>query len=273
MTANGYTGNPPGGGGGDVTSVAGRTGAVVLGQSDITGLTAALADRATDTELTDGLATKAASSHTHAQADVTSLTADLALKAPLASPALTGNPTAPTQTAGNNTTRLATTAFVTTAVAGGGGGGAAMVVKRAIVSSGNITPQNTSGTWAALTGGPTLTIAAAVGDYISLEIMGVLMTTSSSTFYDLAVLAGASLVRFGSSGTGTPATEGDPAFYPDATFPRSGTVFDFVAEAGDIDAGDVTVCWAVKSGGFGALHAGFYPLRWRIINHGAVTVS
>lgn len=33
-------------------------------------------------------------------------------RAPLASPALTGNPTAPTQAAGNNSTRLATTAFV-----------------------------------------------------------------------------------------------------------------------------------------------------------------
>lgn len=43
--------------------------------------------------------------------------------APLASPALTGNPTAPTQAAGNNSTRLATTAFVTAAVAAGGGGG------------------------------------------------------------------------------------------------------------------------------------------------------
>jgi hypothetical protein len=32
--------------------------------------------------------------------------------APLASPALTGNPTAPTQTSGNNSTRIATTAFV-----------------------------------------------------------------------------------------------------------------------------------------------------------------
>src|SRR5215210_3052280 len=36
--------------------------------------------------------------------------------AKLASPDFTGNPTAPTQTAGNNTTRLATTAFVTTAI-------------------------------------------------------------------------------------------------------------------------------------------------------------
>ena len=40
----------------------------------------------------------------------------LGTKAPLASPALTGNPTAPTQTAGNNSTRLATTAYTRTAI-------------------------------------------------------------------------------------------------------------------------------------------------------------
>lgn len=61
----------------------------------------------------------AASSHTHAQSDITSLTSDLALKAPLASPALTGNPTAPTPTAGDNDTSIATTAFVNTNAAGG----------------------------------------------------------------------------------------------------------------------------------------------------------
>jgi hypothetical protein len=43
------------------------------------------------------------------------IAADL-LKAPLASPSLTGNPTAPTQAAGNSSTRLATTAFVSNAV-------------------------------------------------------------------------------------------------------------------------------------------------------------
>ena len=42
---------------------------------------------------------------------------DLALKAPLASPALTGTPTAPTATAATNTTQIATTAFVRTEVA------------------------------------------------------------------------------------------------------------------------------------------------------------
>lgn len=62
----------------------------------------------------------AASSHTHAEADVTGLTTDLAAKAPLASPTFTGNPTAPTPTAGDNDTSIATTAFVTTAVAAGG---------------------------------------------------------------------------------------------------------------------------------------------------------
>jgi len=37
-------------------------------------------------------------------------------KSPTASPTFTGTPAAPTQSAGNNTTRIATTAFVTTAV-------------------------------------------------------------------------------------------------------------------------------------------------------------
>jgi acetylglutamate kinase len=41
-----------------------------------------------------------------------SVTSSLALKAPLASPALTGTPTAPTQATSNNSTRIATTAFV-----------------------------------------------------------------------------------------------------------------------------------------------------------------
>jgi len=42
----------------------------------------------------------------------TSLSATVAGKADLASPALTGTPTAPTQAPGNDSTRIATTAFV-----------------------------------------------------------------------------------------------------------------------------------------------------------------
>jgi len=43
---------------------------------------------------------------------------DLSVYAPLASPALTGTPTAPTANAGTNSTRIATTAFVQTAING-----------------------------------------------------------------------------------------------------------------------------------------------------------
>lgn len=53
----------------------------------------------------------------NAKADDAATTAALGLKAPLDSPAFTNNPTAPTQVAGNNSTRLANTAFVATAVA------------------------------------------------------------------------------------------------------------------------------------------------------------
>jgi hypothetical protein len=53
----------------------------------------------------------ARATHTHLQSDVNNLPADLALKAPLASPALTGTPTAPTPTAGDNSTKVATTAL------------------------------------------------------------------------------------------------------------------------------------------------------------------
>lgn len=47
---------------------------------------------------------------------VASILTDIGLKAPLASPALTGTPTAPTASGGTNTTQIATTAFVQTAV-------------------------------------------------------------------------------------------------------------------------------------------------------------
>ena len=55
--------------------------------------------------------------HSHTMAQVSGLTAALALLATKADAVLTGNPTAPTQATGNSSTRLATTAFVANAVA------------------------------------------------------------------------------------------------------------------------------------------------------------
>ena len=59
----------------------------------------------------------APSTHSHPTSEITGLDAALAATAPLASPALTGTPTAPTATAGANSTQIATTAFVAAAVA------------------------------------------------------------------------------------------------------------------------------------------------------------
>ena len=70
--------------------------------------------------ITDKPATFPPSTHSHPISDVTSLQAALDAKAPLASPAFAGNPTAPTPTAGDNDTSIATTGFVTAAVTASG---------------------------------------------------------------------------------------------------------------------------------------------------------
>jgi hypothetical protein len=77
-----------------------------------------------DADLLDGQNSSAfaAASHTHAQSDVTNLVSDLAAKAPLASPAFTGTPTAPTPTAGDNSTKIATTAYVDAATSAAASG-------------------------------------------------------------------------------------------------------------------------------------------------------
>jgi hypothetical protein len=62
--------------------------------------------------------TATAGTNTTQVATTAFVTSALATLAPLASPAFTGTPTAPTATAGTNTTQLATTAFVAAAVAG-----------------------------------------------------------------------------------------------------------------------------------------------------------
>lgn len=65
------------------------------------------------------------------QTNLNQLFALLSLKANRASPALTGTPTAPTATEGDNSTQIATTAFVNTAIenaSSGGGGGTTIVV-------------------------------------------------------------------------------------------------------------------------------------------------
>lgn len=148
-----------------------------------------------------------------------------------------------------------------------------LIVRRGYVTSGNIVPQATPAAWQPLTGGPTFAIPASIGDYVDLAVAG--MWAPPGAFWDLAVLVGGNLVRFASTGGAVPAVEGDPALYAQpGSFRTFGWHFDFEGGAGDLDGGNVNIVWAVKGPGSGTLFASeSYPLRWRLINHGAVSLS
>lgn len=77
---------------------------------------AEVADAAPWAGITDKPTSFPPSTHSHAISQVTGLQTALDAKAALASPALTGTPTAPTAVTGTNTTQIATTAFVAAAI-------------------------------------------------------------------------------------------------------------------------------------------------------------
>ncbi|HEY3530395.1 MAG TPA: hypothetical protein VGK78_14710 [Nocardioides sp.] len=136
---------PEGSSSGAVSSVNGQTGAVVLDAGDVGAATtaqgaeadtaiqpgdlAAVATTGAYSDLTGTPSLGTAASHAATDFDTAGAAASaqttaesytdsaVAGLAPLASPAFTGNPTAPTPTAGDNDTSIATTAFVTNAVA------------------------------------------------------------------------------------------------------------------------------------------------------------
>ncbi len=97
--------SPASGPGSGVSSFNTRTGAVTPQSGDYSSFYDATGAAATAESNAQAFATSAVGTET------TRALAAEALLAPLASPALTGNPTAPTQGAGNNSTRLATTAY------------------------------------------------------------------------------------------------------------------------------------------------------------------
>jgi hypothetical protein len=101
---------------GDITTSAGSS-VTTLSNSGVTlGSYGSASSVATFTVDAKGrLTTANSTSIAIAQSQVTNLTSDLALKAPLDSPTFTGTPLAPTATPGTNTTQIATTAFVVAA--------------------------------------------------------------------------------------------------------------------------------------------------------------
>lgn len=159
-----------------------------------------------------------------------------------------------------------------------GGGGSGIVVNRERVavsgSGGLLTLNNSPSTWVQLTSSPTISIPAVAGDYLEFEILQMLFQPGAN-FLDLAVVVSAAAARYMVSDTNSPGAEGNPSFYPQpGTYRTYGPTFEFVAQAGDISGGNVTVAFWTKGAGTGTLYAHTdYPLKWRAVNYGAITVA
>lgn len=145
------------------------------------------------------------------------------------------------------------------------------IVRQSRITSGSITPPNTTPTWninATLNAPP---IPAAVGDFVEVSITA-LLGFSSSMFLDIAVISGASIVRYMGSGTATPLVEGNPGLYPtSSSFAGKMCPQGFVVEAGDLDGSNVQFALVSKAAGTGTILAtAAYPLQWLVKNLGAV---
>jgi hypothetical protein len=120
----------------------------------------------------------------------------LAAKAPLASPALTGTPTAPTAAPATNTTQIATTAFVQEALSGAGAGDMLKSVYDS-TNNGKVDVAETAEAvpWTGVTGKPS-TFTPAVHAHVTSDITGL----------DAALAAKAPLVSPDLTGTPTAPT-------------------------------------------------------------------
>ena len=176
------------------TKVDGTTGTFVTKDTTYSAATqsdAGLMSAADKTKL-DGIATGANKTTVDSSLSSTStnpvqnkvINTALAAKAPLASPALTGTPTAPTAAAGTNTTQIATTAFVKAAVDASASG--LNIFKTVKVGSTNIVADSATDTLT-LEAGDNITLTPdATNDKVTI--------TATDTTYSAATTSAAGLM-------------------------------------------------------------------------------
>lgn len=124
-----------------------------------------------DVTIANGIITVNDDSHNHVIGNIDNLQTTLDAKAPLASPALTGTPTAPTAGASTNNTQIATTAFVNTVVNNKIAASDAMIYKGTLGANGTITElpnttAKTGWTYKVITAGTYASQKCEVGDMI-----------------------------------------------------------------------------------------------------------
>lgn len=126
------------------------------------------------------------------------------------------------------------------------------------ITTGNVA-LSASVPWAiVVSAGPTplqLSIPAAAGDRILISPQ--FMHTGSGFFLDMATLTSAGAIsRYLATGTTTPSPEGNPAYYPQSgSFPAATGPVKMVAEAGEINAGNITVALVYRGSGTETVYA------------------
>jgi hypothetical protein len=154
--------------------------------------------------------------------------------------------------------------------------GPAPKVRHVYITSGNINLPNTGGGWDLL-GGVSLSLPAAVGDYVELGVSG-MRNASSGGFLDACVAVAGEPVFFLASGSATPAVEGDPAWYPSEgapqPYPSLSTPRGFVVTVDHLTGAAVMFGVAAKSDGSGVLYASAaFPLYLNAKNFGPCDVA
>lgn len=152
----------------------------------------------------------------------------------------------------------------------GSAGGGLAAIRSGWVTSGDISPIPAAVAFTEIPGSPSFAVPAVAGDFVELQL-SFMAQPVLGTFLDTGVKVGGNLVRFASSGTVTPAVEGDPSLYNvPGTYRTSGYAFGFQATADDLSGGQCTVVFASKGNAAGTLYASnAYPLRWIFRNYGS----
>jgi hypothetical protein len=145
------------------------------------------------------------------------------------------------------------------------------VIRTGYVTSGNITPPATGGVWTPIDG-LEFPIPAVVGDYVELYC-SFMYQPNAGTFIDYGVINGITIVRYASTGTGTPGFEGDPAMYAaPGTYRTASPIMGFTVTSGDLDGTNVR--FGIMNSGAGdtaTIYASSqYPLRYVVKNLGPV---
>jgi len=230
--------------GAPVQTVAGRTGAVVLSTTDISGIGSYATLASPALTGTPTVPTATAGTTTTQAASTAFVGTALSTYAPLASPVLTGTPTAPTATAGTNTTQLATTAFVTSAISGSVAGVASFNTRTGAVTLTSSDVTTALGTTATITASDyetallSVTDVAAAGDPSFANVSALAhfdgLATNATSFVD--VIGNTFTVQSGPTFATSPVKFGSGS----ALFNNAGALTT-TSSVTDVQAGNFTI--------------------------------